>query len=44
MKIENWIIEEITGYKPITTLYTDFIIADKFGQRAIVDTYQIAFR
>lgn len=30
MKIENWRIEELTGYKPITSFYTDFSIADRF--------------
>ena len=28
MKIEDWRIEELTGYKPISTFYTDFSIAD----------------
>lgn len=31
MKIENWRIEASIGYKPITTLYIDFSIADRFG-------------
>ena len=44
MKLENWTIEEMTGYKPITTFYTDFSIADKFGTKAILETYQTAFR
>lgn len=44
MKIENWIIEELTGYKPITTFYTDFSIADKFGAGAIEDTFNRSFR
>lgn len=43
MKIENWRIEELTGYKPITTFYTDFSIADKFGVEAIKDTYNRSF-
>ena len=33
MKIENWRIEELTGYKPITSFYTDFSIADRFGKQ-----------
>jgi hypothetical protein len=41
--LENWTIEEETGYKPITTFYTDFSIADKFGLSAIQDTYNRAF-
>ena len=43
MTIKNWKIEEITGYKPITTFYQDFSIADKFGISAIKDTYKRAF-
>lgn len=43
MKLENWTIQEQTGYKPITTFYTDFSIADKFGINAIKDTYKRAF-
>ena len=42
MKLENWNIEEMTGYKPITTFYTDFSIAEKFGKDAIIDTYKRA--
>lgn len=44
MKIENWRIEELTEYKPITSFYTDFSIADKFGIVAIQDTYDRAFK
>lgn len=44
MKIKNWNIEEITGYKPLTTFYTDFSIADNFGVNAIIDTYKRAFK
>ena len=42
--LENWTIEEQTGYKPITTFYTDFSIADKFGVSGIKSTYENAFR
>lgn len=41
--IENWNIQELTGYVPQTTFYTDFSIADKFGRDAIRDTYNRAF-
>lgn len=41
--LENWTIEEQTGYKPMTTLYMDFSIADKFGVKAIKSTYDRAF-
>lgn len=43
MDIKNWNIEKETGYKPITTFYQDFSIADKFGIEAINDTYNRAF-
>ena len=43
MDIVNWNIEELCGYKPITTFYTDFSIADKFGVDAIQDTFNRAF-
>ena len=41
--IVDWNIEAMTGYKPLTTFYTDFSIADWFGASAIKDTYQRAF-
>ena len=44
MRIADWNIEEITGYKPISTFYTDFSIADAFGVRAIKDTYNRCFK
>lgn len=34
-----WNIEETTGYKPQTTFWQDFCIADRFGLEAIRDTY-----
>lgn len=43
MTLENWTIEELTGYKPKTTFYTDFSIADQYGVAAIQDTYNRAF-
>ena len=44
IRLENWNIEAVTGYKPLTTFYLDFSIADKFGVEAIRDTYNNAFR
>lgn len=41
--MEYWNIEAQTGYKPITTFYEDFSIADGFGVDAIKDTYNKAF-
>ena len=43
MIIKDWNIEAMTGYKPITSFYRDFSIADKFGIDAIKDTYKRAF-
>lgn len=50
-RIENWNIEAMTGYKPISTFYTDFSIAEVFGGfttekkvAAIKDTYNRAFK
>ena len=40
MKFKNWNIEAETGYKPITTFYMDFSIADMFGASAIKDTFR----
>lgn len=44
IQLENWNIEAVTGYKPLTTFYLDFSIADKFGLNAIQDTFDTAFR
>ena len=39
----DWNIEELTGYTPKTTFYTDFSIADQYGIPEIKDTYERAF-
>lgn len=44
MTIKTWNIEAATGYKPITTFYEDFSIADMFGAAAVKDTFKRAFR
>lgn len=38
-----WGIESETGYKPMTTFWQDFSIADKFGEKAVEDTFKRAF-
>lgn len=43
MYFKNWNIEEMTGYKPISTFYMDFSIADRFGTKAVKSTYKQAF-
>lgn len=42
--MKTWNIEQLTGYKPMTTFYEDFSIADMFGVSAVKDTYKRAFR
>lgn len=44
MNIPAWNIEEMNGYKPFTTFWMDFSIADKFGFKAVDDTYRRAFK
>jgi len=39
----SWNIESETGYKPQTTFWDDFTIADRFGESAIKDTFERAF-
>lgn len=43
MKIRDWNIKAITGYKPITSFYRDFSIAELYGSSAIEDTFNRAF-
>lgn len=43
IKIPEWDIEEETGYKPFTTFWQDFSIADTYGLQAIQDTFNRAF-
>lgn len=44
MTIKTWNIEQMTGYKPQTTFFEDFSIADKFGTKAVEDTYKNAIK
>ena len=44
MIIKTWNIENVTGYKPLTTLFEDFSIADVFGVNAIKETYKSGLR
>ncbi len=39
-----WNIEKVTGYKPKTTFWNDFNIAEFFGTKAIQDTFNRAFK
>lgn len=38
LNYKNWNIENLTGYKPLTTFYMDFSLAEPFGESAIKDT------
>ena len=38
----DWNIEEMCGYKPISTYYTDFGIAEWYGTDSIRETYDNA--
>lgn len=39
-RIAAWPIEKMTGYKPKTTFWEDFSIADAFGGAAVADTFK----
>ena len=39
----DWNIEAMTGYKPKTTFYMDFSIADHYGLKAVKDTFNKVF-
>ena len=39
----GWNIEQLNGYKPKTTFWEDFSIADFYGIKAVEDTYKRAF-
>lgn len=43
VKVPVWNIESATGYKPLTTFWQDFSIADAFGLQAVKDTFKRAF-
>lgn len=40
----KWNIESMCGYKPITTFWNDFEIAEIFGKKAVIDTFKRAFK
>lgn len=43
VSVPKWNVESELGYKPITTFWEDFSIADKFGNDAVSDTFRRAF-
>ena len=44
IKLTVWPIEEMTGYKPKTTFWNDFEMAEPFGLKEVEDTYKRAFK
>lgn len=42
IKLPVWNIEEYAGYKPRTTFWQDFSIAERFGEREVRDTFRRA--
>lgn len=36
VSVPKWNVESELGYKPITTFWEDFSIADKFGNEAVM--------
>lgn len=43
LSFPKWNVEEELGYKPITTFWQDFSIAEKFGAASVKDTFKRAF-
>lgn len=41
--IKYWNIEELTGYKPITTFHFDFSFAEHYGYDMVKDTFDYNF-
>lgn len=41
--VPKWNIEEFCGYKPITTFWEDFSVAECFGTNGVRDTFNRAF-
>lgn len=43
ISVPTWNIEALNGYKPITSFWADFSIADKFGVKGIKETFSNIF-
>jgi len=41
-KIKPWAIELVCGYKPITTFWEDFSIAERVSVKSVLETYREA--
>ncbi len=44
IKITQWNPEALNGYKPFTTFWADFCIAEAFGVKAVKDTFKACLR
>ena len=44
IKVKDWNIEELTGYKPLTSYYFDFSIAEAYGIEAMEETLDNAIK
>lgn len=42
INLPKWGIEEYAGYTPKTTFWQDFSIAERFGEKAVRDTFRRA--
>lgn len=40
----SWTMAESIGYKPITTFWDDFSVAERFGKEAILETTEKCFK
>ena len=43
ISVPTWNIEALNGYKPLTSFWEDFSIADKFGVKGIKETFKQSF-
>lgn len=43
IKIPYWNVYETTGYKPVTTFWDDFSIAEHFGEDAVILSFYDTF-
>lgn len=41
--MNTWKMADAIGYEPKTTFWDDFSIADRFGEKAVADTFKRAF-
>ena len=44
MTFSKWNIESELGYKPITTFWMDFSIAEQYSKSGVIDTFRRAMK